>query len=68
MDEIVGFIKLVKLMNSFNKSHIFGEFRRFMYIVEWQIRVLPQAHILILFVNKFHISKIDEFISAEIKN
>ncbi|GBO42861.1 hypothetical protein AVEN_275278-1 [Araneus ventricosus] len=40
-------LKLKSLTNLIDKGKIFGTTRCFMYIVEWQKRGLPHAHILL---------------------
>jgi len=37
-----------------------------MYLVEWQKRGLPHAHILVLLIDKIRPEQIDSIISAEI--
>ncbi|XP_057335011.1 uncharacterized protein LOC130673819 [Microplitis mediator] len=58
-------LKVVKLMNSITKAHIFGEVSCYMYTVEWQKRGLPHIHLLLWLKNKITPEQIDDIIKAE---
>jgi hypothetical protein len=60
--------RLIKLMNTITKSHVFGFARCWMYSIEWQKRGLPHAHILIWLRDKMKADQIDSFISAGLPN
>jgi hypothetical protein len=64
-------IKLKELINDIHKKHILGRTIAGIYVVEFQKRGLPHAHILIFFTKdcKPHTVKdIDRMISAELPN
>jgi hypothetical protein len=64
-------IKLKKLINDIHKKHILGRTIAGIYVIEFQKRGLPHAHILIFFAKdrKPHtIEDIDLMISAEFPN
>ena len=62
-------LKLKQLMTLF-KSGIYGDLQAWLYVVEFQKRGLPHAHILIWLAPnaKIHPDNIDHIISAEIPN
>nr|GEY49825.1 hypothetical protein [Tanacetum cinerariifolium] len=62
-------IKLTELLDDLMKKHVFGESRGVVYVIEFQKRGLPHAHILLWL--KEHckcktLSNIDDVISAEL--
>ncbi|XP_018803852.1 PREDICTED: uncharacterized protein LOC108978162 [Bactrocera latifrons] len=59
-------LKVQKLLNLINKSHIFCPPRFHMYTIEWQKRGLPHVHLLVWLVNKIRPNQIDRVISAEL--
>lgn len=62
-------IKLKALINDIIKNQIFGRTIAHIYVVEWQKRGLPHAHILIVLCSKDKINTvedIDSLVSAEI--
>jgi hypothetical protein len=64
-------IKLKELINDIHKNHILGRTIVGIYVVEFQKRGLPHAHILILFTEdcKPHtVEDVDRMISAEFPN
>jgi hypothetical protein len=64
-------IKLKELINDIHKKHIMGRTIAGIYVVEFQKRGLPHAHILIFFTEycKPHtVEDIDHMISAELPN
>jgi hypothetical protein len=64
-------IKLKELINDIHKTHILGRTIAGIYVIEFQKRGLPHAHILIFFVEdcKPHTVKdVDRMISAELPN
>jgi hypothetical protein len=64
-------IKLKELINDIHKKHILGRTIAGIYVVEFQKRGLPHAHILIFFTKdcKPHmVEDIDHMISAELPN
>jgi hypothetical protein len=64
-------IKLKELINDIHKKHILGRTITRIYVIEFQKRGLPHAHILIFFVKNYkpHMVKdVDRMISAEFLN
>jgi hypothetical protein len=64
-------IKLKELINDIHKNHILGCTIAGIYVVEFQKRGLPHAHILIFFTEdcKPHtVEDVDHMISAELPN
>ncbi len=64
-------IKLKELINDIHKNHILGRTIARIYVVEFQNRGLPHAHILIFFTEdcKPHtVEDVDRMISAELLN
>jgi hypothetical protein len=64
-------IKLKELINDIHKKHILGRTIVEIYVVEFQKRGLPHAHILIFFIEdcKPHtVEDVDRMISAELPN
>ncbi len=64
-------IKLKELINDIHKKHILGRTIMRIYVIEFQKRGLPHAHILIFFVKNYkpHMVKdVDRMISAEFLN
>jgi len=64
-------IKLKELINDIHKNHILGRMIARIYVVEFQKRGLPHAHILIFFTEdcKPHMVKdVDYMISAKLLN
>jgi hypothetical protein len=64
-------IKLKELINDIHKKHILGCIITGIYVVEFQKRGLPHAHILIFFTKdcKPHtVEDVDHMISAELPN
>ena len=52
----------------YNKGHIFGEAKCYMYTIEWQKRGLPHAHTLFWLNKKLPVDHIDKIITAELPN
>jgi hypothetical protein len=64
-------IKLKELINDIHKNHIVGCTIAGIYVVEFQKRGLPHAHILIFFTGNYKphtVKDIDRMISAELPN
>jgi hypothetical protein len=64
-------IKLKELINDIHKNHILGRTIVGIYVIEFQKRGLPHAHILIFFIEycKPHTVKdVDRMINAELPN
>jgi len=64
-------IKLKELINDIHEKHILGRTIAGIYVIEFQKRGLPHAHILIFFakVHKPHTVKdVDRMISVELPN
>jgi hypothetical protein len=64
-------IKLKELINDIHKKHILGRMIAGIYVIEFQKRGLPHAHIFIFFVEncKPHmVEDVDRMISAELLN
>jgi hypothetical protein len=64
-------IKLKELINDIHKKHIMGCMITKIYVIEFQKRGLPHAHILIFFVEdcKPHtVEDVDRMISAKLPN
>ena len=64
-------IKLQELLKDLNTNHWFGKVVAYVYVVEFQKRGLPHAHILLILApeDKIHsIEKYDSIVSAEIPN
>jgi hypothetical protein len=64
-------IKLKELINDIHKKHILGRMIVGIYVIEFQKRGLPHAHIFIFFVEdcKPHMVKdVDRMINAELPN
>jgi hypothetical protein len=64
-------IKLKEFINDIHKNHILGRMIAGIYVVEFQKRGLPHAHILIIFTEdcKPHtVEDVDRMISAELLN
>jgi hypothetical protein len=64
-------IKLKELINDIHKNHILGRTIARIYVVEFQKRELPHAHILIFFIEDYKphtVEDVDRMISAEIPN
>jgi len=64
-------IKLKELINDIHKNHILGRTIARIYVVEFQKRGLPHAHIFIFFIEdcKPHtVEDIDRMINAELLN
>ena len=62
-------IKLKCLLNDLIKEQIFGKVVAHIYVIEWQKRGLPHAHILICLEESdkaINANQVDEFIKAEI--
>jgi hypothetical protein len=62
-------IKLNALMNLIMKKHVFGKVNAHMYVIEFQKRGLPHAHILLILEQQDKIKTIDDInkiVSAEI--
>lgn len=62
-------LKLNHLIEDLTKRHIFGKTNGFIYVVEFQKRGLPHAHILIILESQFKprsSDDYDKFVSAEI--
>ncbi|XP_053944993.1 uncharacterized protein LOC128854708 [Anastrepha ludens] len=58
--------KLKSLISFITKFHVFSPTRCWLYLVEWQKRGLPHAHILVWLIDKIRPEEIDSIISAEI--
>ncbi len=64
-------IKLKELINDIHKKHILGRTITRIYVIEFQKRGLPHAHILIFFVEDskpYTVEDVDRMISAELPN
>jgi hypothetical protein len=64
-------IKLKELINDIHKKHILGHTIAGIYVVEFQKRGLPHAHILIFFTEDYKphtVEDVDRMISAELPN
>jgi hypothetical protein len=64
-------IKLKELINDIHKKHILGCTIAGIYVVEFQKRGLPHAHILIFFTKDYKphtVEDVDRMISAELSN
>ncbi len=64
-------IKLKELINDIHKKHILGRMIAGIYVVEFQKRELPHAHILIFFTEDYKphtVEDVDHMISAELPN
>jgi hypothetical protein len=64
-------IKLKELINDIHKNHILGCTIAGIYVVEFQKRGLPYAHILIFFTEGYKphtVEDVDHMISAELSN
>lgn len=56
------------MMDVIVKHRIYGAFRCYMYIIEWQKRSLPQAHLLVWLKEKMYPNRINDIILAELSN
>jgi len=64
-------IKLKELINDIHKKHILGRTIVGIYVIEFQKRGLPHAHILIFFVKDYKphtIEDVDRMINAKLSN
>jgi hypothetical protein len=64
-------IKLKELINDIHKKHILGRIIARIYVVEFQKRGLPHAHIFIFFIEDYKphtVEDIDHMISAKLPN
>jgi hypothetical protein len=64
-------IKLKELINDIHKKHILGRMIVGIYVIEFQKRGLPHAHILIFFAEDYKphtVKDVDRMISAELSN
>jgi hypothetical protein len=64
-------IKLKELINDIHKKHILGRTIARIYVIEFQKRGLPHAHIFIFFAEDFKshmVEDVDHMISAELPN
>jgi hypothetical protein len=64
-------IKLKELINDIHKKHILGSTIARIYVIEFQKRGLPHAHILIFFAENYKphtIEDVDYMINAELSN
>jgi hypothetical protein len=64
-------IKLKELINDIHKNHILGRTIAGIYVVEFQKRGLPHAHILIFFTEDYKphtVENVDRMISVELPN
>ncbi len=64
-------IKLKELINDIHKKHILGRTIVGIYVIEFQKRGLPHAHILIFFAKDYKphtVEDVDRMISAEFLN
>ncbi len=59
-------VKLKELINDFQSGSAFGRVLAFIYVVEFQKRGLPHAHILLILENKISPDDYDKYVSAEI--
>ncbi|XP_074293518.1 uncharacterized protein LOC141620583 [Silene latifolia] len=63
--------KLIALKKQIMEKHIFGEVAAFIYVVEFQKRGLPHAHMLLILKPAYKLNSpdtFDKFVSAEIPN
>ena len=44
--------KLTALLKKLTVEHVLGEVKAYTYVIEWQKRGLPHAHILLIFKNR----------------
>uniref|UniRef100_UPI00358FB219 uncharacterized protein n=1 Tax=Myxine glutinosa TaxID=7769 RepID=UPI00358FB219 len=64
-------LKLKELIDDITKKHVLGKVRAFLYVVEYQKRGLPHAHILLMLCQEDKIctaEDIDRIVSAQIPN
>uniref|UniRef100_UPI00358F807C uncharacterized protein n=1 Tax=Myxine glutinosa TaxID=7769 RepID=UPI00358F807C len=64
-------LKLKELIDDITKKHVLGKVRAFLYVVEYQKRGLPHAHILLMLCQEEKIctaEDIDRIVSAQIPN
>jgi hypothetical protein len=64
-------IKLKELINDIRKKHILGRTIARIYVIEFQKRGLPHAHILIFFAEDYKphtVKDVDRMINAELPN
>uniref|UniRef100_UPI00358EF83A uncharacterized protein n=1 Tax=Myxine glutinosa TaxID=7769 RepID=UPI00358EF83A len=64
-------LKLKQLIDDITKKHVLGKVRAFLYVVEYQKRGLPHAHILLMLCQEDKIctaEDIDRIVSAQIPN
>jgi hypothetical protein len=64
-------IKLKELINDIHKKHILGCMIPRIYVIEFQKRELPHAHILIFFAKDYKphiVEDVDRMINAEFRN
>lgn len=62
-------LKLKELMDDLTKKHIFGEVNSYLYVVEFQKRGLPHAHILLILNEQYKLRTTDDYdkiVSAEL--
>jgi hypothetical protein len=64
-------IKLKELINDIHKKHILGRTIARIYVIEFQKRGLPHAHIFIFFAEDFKshmVEDVDRMINVELPN
>ncbi len=64
-------IKLKELINDIHKKHILGRMIAGIYVIEFQKRGPPHAHILIFFIENYKphtVEDVDRMINAELSN
>jgi hypothetical protein len=61
-------IKLKEFINDIHKKHILGRMIAGIYVIEFQKRGLPHAHILIFFVEDYKPHTVEDVINAELPN
>jgi hypothetical protein len=64
-------IKLKELINDIHKKHILGHTIARIYVIEFQKRGLPHAHIFIFFAEDFKshmVEDVDRMINVELPN
>uniref|UniRef100_UPI0035900D4F uncharacterized protein n=1 Tax=Myxine glutinosa TaxID=7769 RepID=UPI0035900D4F len=64
-------LKLKELIDDITKKHVLGKVRAFLYVVEYQKRGLPHAHILLMLCQEDKIctaEDIDRIVSAQVPN
>jgi len=64
-------LKLQELMQNIEREQVFGKIEAYVYVVEFQKRGLPHAHILVVLQEVYKLREaedVDRFVRAEIPN